>query len=259
MKVKKDIHYVGYDLFTAQGHFYENDLTLFFDTGTNYTILKKNLINEIKSSQKNIKIKNKFGKFLKKEILYANKVNLFLEKNYTHPSRVVFFDGINNFPFEMDGILGFEYLYNIGFKVNFKEKSLILNPEKIEGNEIKLKINDYIPKIEVTINNCTFSMIIDTGSSSSSMEENDWKKLINCGSTELYSEEVYTSNTWQAMHERKIEKGNFEINVGGEKSKISLSKSHGPHSKSNFLGNDFLKNYEITIPKKSKYIYMKKI
>ncbi|ACE83209.1 hypothetical protein CJA_1518 [Cellvibrio japonicus Ueda107] len=257
MEVKKDIYSVGYELFTVQGYLYERKLNLVFDSGTNYTILNKGLIDEVKSSNK--KIKKRFSKFLDQDILYANKVDFYLDKNYTHPSRIVFFDGLTNIPFEIDGILGFEYLYNIGFKVNFQDRILTLNPEEIYGNKIKIKVEDYDPHIEVIINNCKFSMAIDTGASNSSLKEDDWNRLMKCGSTELYKEDIYANNLLQHMHEKTIDKGVFEIKVGNSISNIVLYQSYGPLSNSNILGNDFLKDYEIIIPKKSKYIYLNKI
>lgn len=261
LDVKKDIHPIpGWnDIFTAQGYFYEKEFNLLVDTGTSYSILRKDLIEEIKSLDSNLKIKTLFSDFLKQDLLYADKVNFYLDENHIYPSRIGFSDLIKNLPFEIDGILGFEYLYNTGFKVNFQDKVLTLNPENIYGNKIKLKVKDYSPKIEAIINNCKFSILIDTGSTKSSLKEDDWNNLLKCGTTKLYREDIYASNALQSIHEKTVEKGEFDIKIGNLTSKIILSKSHGPHANINLLGNDLLKDYEMIIPKKSKYVYLNKI
>jgi len=261
MEVKKNIHPVPVwsDLFTVQGYFYKKEYRLLVDTGSSYSVFGKDLIDEIRSLDSNLKIKSMFSEFLRQDILYADNVKFYLDKNYVYPSRIFFSDLIKNIPFEMDGILGFEYLYNVGFKVNFQDKILMLNPKEFYGNKIKLRVKDYYPQIEVTINNCKFSMAIDTGSTKSSLKEEDWNNLMSCGSAELYKEEIYASNALESMHEKIVEKGVFEIKIGNSISNVTLSKSHGPHSNINLLGNDLLKNYEMIIPRKSKYIYLNKI
>ncbi|ACE86284.1 hypothetical protein CJA_1520 [Cellvibrio japonicus Ueda107] len=261
MEVKKDIHSVPVwnDIFTVQGYFYEKEFKLVIDTGTSYSVVGKDLIDEIKSLYPNLKIKKKYSKFLKQDILYSDKVKFYLDENYIYPSRLGFSDLIKNLPFETDGILGFEYLYNIGFKINFQDGALTLNPKELYGNKVRLKVKDYNPTIEVIINGCKFLMKIDTGANSSSLKEKDWNRLMQCGSAEIYKEEIYTSNAFQSMHEAIIEKGVFEMKIGDSISNITLYKAHGALSNSSLLGNDILKDYEMTIPKKSKYVYLYKM
>lgn len=261
MEIKKDIYPVPVwnNIFTTKGYLYEKELTLLIDTGSDYSSLRKDLLEEIKLLNSNIKTKKIFSDFLKNEVIYYDKAELNLDKNHTYKSKLGFIDEIKNLPFEIDGILGFEYLYDNGFKINFFEKFLIINPKYFNGNKVNLKVKDYKPQIDVLINNCKFSMLIDTGSTKSSLKEEDWNNLLKCGTTKLYREEIYASNALQSIHEKTIEKGEFDIKIGNLTSKITLSKSHGPHANINLLGNDLLKDYELIIPKKSKYVYLNKI
>lgn len=228
------------------------------DTGANISIVSPALLKKIDGANPQILIKNNKKQY--ENVLYFDAKSISVG-GYEKKNKRIYSMNLENLRMPIDGILGFDFLSSAGFEFNPELNALSLSPSKAVGVKFPLKIKNRLPYITIYINNCPFSMMIDTGANAVSFNDESWGKVVSCSNGTLSKQELSNSTVKSYVSASLVDTIDIEINLKSQpKHKVIAQRGgHLINGDMNILGVDFLKNYAITYFKKSNYIYFDEI